>query len=247
MVKNNGGNKSKKLGRKFINVPIQKATRYSKQDDEIYAVVTKLLGGSNCEVLCNDNQNRLCVIRNKFRGRSKRDNFIAIGTWLLVGLRSWETSTATCKMQINFKKSNSSNSINSSENKKLDKCDLLEVYSVSDKENIKQNKKINVKILTTAERLCTSKDNTNNNEYDDDDDELFDYITNDNKSNNNNTIQYQDNLYSSTYLRPNKYLNIINEEDGVDGEDGGSGEESSGEESSGEKSSEELENIKYKI
>ena len=117
MVKNLGGNKSKKLGRKYINIPTQKAVRLSKQEDEKYAVVTKLYGGANCEVLCEDNVSRMCVIRNKFRGRSKRDNWLSIGVWVLIGLRSWETVT----------------------DNKIEKCDLVSVYNSGDFEKVKNS------------------------------------------------------------------------------------------------------------
>ena len=60
----------------------------------------------------------LCFIRNKFRGRGKRDNTVKVGTWLLVGKRGFETLA---------KKS------------KLSKSDLLEVYNDYDKENLEQN------------------------------------------------------------------------------------------------------------
>ena len=64
MVKNAGGNKTKRGARKHTFAPQNKQTRLSKEDGEIYAVVSKMLGGSNCEVMCSDGNTRLCVIRN---------------------------------------------------------------------------------------------------------------------------------------------------------------------------------------
>ena len=29
-------------------------------------------------------------MRNKFRGRGKRDNTVSPGTWVLIGIREWE-------------------------------------------------------------------------------------------------------------------------------------------------------------
>lgn len=117
MVKNiMGGGKSRKGARnRDVDSVTRKKIRYAKQDGEVYASVTRLLGGANCEVKCVDRMTRLCVIRSKFRGRGKRDNTLTSGTWVMVGLRDWETPPAG----------------------KLPKCDLLEVYSATDKQDLK--------------------------------------------------------------------------------------------------------------
>ena len=109
MVKNVLGGKSARKGSKGVP-DSQKATRCAREEGEMYASVTRLLGGQHCEVLCADGDTRLCVIRNKFRGRGKRDNTLARGTWVLVGCRDWETPPPG----------------------KLAKCDLLHVYSRDD-------------------------------------------------------------------------------------------------------------------
>ena len=126
-MKNAGGNKSKRQGRKHINTPQQRNVRYIKEEGEVYAVVTKLLGGSNCEVMCMDGNVRLCIIRNKFRGRDKRDNTIGPNVWVLVGIRDWEARAG-----------------------KPQKCDLLEVYSDADREKIKTNGGADVTSLIRA-------------------------------------------------------------------------------------------------
>lgn len=121
-----GGNKAKKQGRKYTGDSNQKHTRLAKEDGEMYAVVTKMEGGSNCEVKCCDSVSRLCIIRKKFKGKGKRDNSLSIGIWVLVGLRGWETTTSG-----------------------REKCDLLEVYSSADKNKIKNcEKNINLSIIT---------------------------------------------------------------------------------------------------
>jgi initiation factor 1A len=79
-------------------------------DDEIFAVATKMLGGANVRVVCADGMERLCVIRNKFRGRGKRGNHIGGGSLLLVGRRSW-SGTREGKLPV---------------------CDLLCVYSAEE-------------------------------------------------------------------------------------------------------------------
>lgn len=124
MVKNTGGNKCKRQGRKHIHVPQQRSVRFIKEEGELYAVVTKLYGGCNCEVMCMDGKTRLCVIRNKFRGRDKGDNTIAPKVWVLVGVRDWETRQG-----------------------KPQKCDLLEVYREGEKDKIKENRDTDVTCL----------------------------------------------------------------------------------------------------
>jgi initiation factor 1A len=116
MVKNNkGGNKSKRVGRKFLSASADKSVRYKNEEGEMYIVISKLFGGENCEVFCEDGTTRLCVIRKKFRGRGKQDNKIVPGVWALAGVREWEVRKAG----------------------KPSKCDLLCVYNDSEKEKLK--------------------------------------------------------------------------------------------------------------
>jgi initiation factor 1A len=118
MVKNTtGGNKHKGQARKFVN-PSQQSNklRVSENEYEKYGQVTQLLGNGMCYVDCVDSI-KLCIIRGKFRGRGKKDNILKKGTWVLVGLREWETVI---------------------ENKSQpQKCDLLEVYAEHDKDKLK--------------------------------------------------------------------------------------------------------------
>lgn len=115
MVKNQGGNKSKRMGRKFMSTGPSK-TRFSEDPDEIYACCAKMHGPS-CDVLCIDGKTRLCFIRNKFKGRGKRDSLISIGTWLLIGRRGFEGERPD----------------------KKENCDLLEVYNDNDKRILQQH------------------------------------------------------------------------------------------------------------
>ena len=116
MVKNtNGGNKAKGFARKNL-VKSSNALRVSHDEAEVYAQVSKILGGAMCHVVDLEGTNMLCHIRGKFRGRGKRDNFIGIGTWVLVGLREWEKEPSKGKL-LN--------------------CDILEVYNDQDKERLK--------------------------------------------------------------------------------------------------------------
>lgn len=119
MVKNFGGNKSKKLARKVISAPRDNKLRTPNpsEPDEQLACVSKMLGNGMCHVMCSDQKTRLCIIRNKFRGRSKRDNTIIPGSFVLIDVRSWE-------------------SIN---DQKIQKCDLLEVYNKSEMDRLKDS------------------------------------------------------------------------------------------------------------
>lgn len=109
MVKNFGGNKNKKFGRKHMAQSNTRKLRTKQDEDEMYACVTKMLGNGMCHIIGIDEITRLCIIRNKFRGRSKRQNMLSPGSWVLIGLRSWQSI-----------QENSS---------KLETCDLLEVYN----------------------------------------------------------------------------------------------------------------------
>ena len=118
MVKNTkGGNKGKKQGRKYVNAGGPQKTRFAEDEDEIYACCQKMLGNGMFVALCQDKKERICIIRNKFKGRGKRDNIINTGTWVLIGRRSYEARAQG----------------------KLEKCDLLEVYSDSERHKLKQH------------------------------------------------------------------------------------------------------------
>jgi initiation factor 1A len=140
MVKNTtGGNKAKGKARKSYDITNSKQPvflRTSQSEFELYAQVTKNLGNGMCHVQCiDDGRSRLCHIRGKFRGRGKGDNIVRVGSWLLVGLREWEHS---CNP------------------KKLENCDLLEVYSELEKDKLKNTVKIDW-------ALFISNDNKNSN------------------------------------------------------------------------------------
>lgn len=129
MVKNTkGGKKGKKGGRKHLSAPAQRGVRTVQETGECYAAVVKLYGGPNCEVMCDDGVTRLCVIRNKFRGRGRRDNMLTPGKWVMVGIRDWEARAAG----------------------KPQKCDLLEVYNDSDKKRLVKDYPGNWHILSSV-------------------------------------------------------------------------------------------------
>jgi initiation factor 1A len=133
MVRNEGGgNKMKHLARKHVNGSSQQANKFlrvSQCNEEVYAYITRLLGNSMCMVKCVDGYERLCHIRGKFTGRSKRENALSQGTWVLIGLREWD-------MEKDFA------SKLSKTGKKLQKCDLLEIYSSAEREKLRVQEKI---------------------------------------------------------------------------------------------------------
>ena len=92
MVKNmQGGSKTKCQARKLSSSYVSRtAVRLSTNNLEVYACVVKYYGQGRCSVKTVEDKELNCVIRNKFKGRSKRNNIISIGSIILVGLREWE-------------------------------------------------------------------------------------------------------------------------------------------------------------
>lgn len=137
MVKNTtGGNKSKNISRKRLNESTQKKTVLQLSTDAIleqYAQVTRIYGNNRCEVLCQDGTKRVCLIGGKFRGRNKRDNHVVLNTWVLVGLRDFESDDAT----------------------NIKNCDLLCVYDDADKEKLRGQ----CPGLSSIWRIFTDNDN----------------------------------------------------------------------------------------
>lgn len=88
-----GGNRHRKQGKKY-QTPQSRNLRLVKEDGEMYAVCTRVFGGSNAEVRCSDGVTRKCIIRSKFRGRHRRDNRVEPGVMCMVGLRMWESSSS---------------------------------------------------------------------------------------------------------------------------------------------------------
>lgn len=122
----------KHMARKHINGSKNaqsKILRTSLCEDEKYGYVTKICGNGMCIVKCIDGYERLCFIRGKFSGRSKRENTIASGTWVLVGLRQWDAEKEFASKQTKTGKS-------------VQKCDLLEIYTSAEREKLRVQEKI---------------------------------------------------------------------------------------------------------
>jgi initiation factor 1A len=137
MVKNSGGNKTKRDARKHIVASNENKgeLRIIKEEGETYAVVKKVLGGGMCHITCLDGKTRLCVIRNKFKGRGKSNNSVEIGAWILAGIREWE-------VRKNGEKT----------------CDLLHVYSNTDKEKLLQKSDVSFAALLGTMKEIQDKD-----------------------------------------------------------------------------------------
>lgn len=139
MVKNQkGGNKSKKMGRKFLSAPVDRRVRLAQEEGEIYGVVTKLLGNGMFYVNDPDGNERLVVMRNKFRGRGKRDNVVVQGGWVLIGEREFESCAKP-------------------------KHDLLEVYNDSEKNKLKKTGNV---LLSRLKSEFDKNENENNDDDD---------------------------------------------------------------------------------
>jgi translation initiation factor IF-1 len=124
MVKNTmGGCNGKKVAHKHAVKSTKSGLRISQNKSEIYGVV-KRLNGNTFDVTCIDEKERRCFIRGKFKGRGKRDNIIEVDKWVLIGLREFQQVPSELVL-VNGKK-------------EMEMCDLLEVYSSSEKETLKR-------------------------------------------------------------------------------------------------------------
>jgi initiation factor 1A len=134
MVKNTtGGKGAKSMASKNVAQKGSSKLRVAEFSGEIYAVVTKYLGNCMFHCHCMDNIIRLGHIRGKFAGRGKKDNIISSGVWVLIGLREWDNgSTAPTVKNGKIK---------------LQQCDLLEVYTETDKRRLKDSVNENWEIL----------------------------------------------------------------------------------------------------
>ena len=140
MVKNKGGNRAKKCASTHQNAETRRL-RLKQDSLELYGAILKMFGGSRCQVICEDDIERICIIRNKFRGRNKRHNIIKPGVWVLVGKREYEQVSCT----------------------KIETVDLLHVYKDYEKDEIKKQFTGNLSCLNKA-----SIDNINNKPVDSD-------------------------------------------------------------------------------
>lgn len=146
MTRNNfGGTKHKKTARKNNNNNSNFGLRKSNDPDELYARAIKLYGNGMIEVLAQDNIKYLGIIRQKFSGKKKIGNTINVGTYLLIGKRSFETQIEGRKM----------------------KADILEIYDTKEIRKLEQEEvKVDWKVFYNH-----ILDKNENNDYAFEDDE----------------------------------------------------------------------------
>ena len=96
MVKNTtGGTGTKGLARKH-QVRSDNRLRLPECELELFAIVTKMLGNGMCEIYTNENVRLIGHIRNKFRGKQKRNNMLSVNSVVLIGVREWENPYKNC-------------------------------------------------------------------------------------------------------------------------------------------------------
>ena len=142
MVKNTmGGCNGKKVAHKHAVKSTKSGLRISQNKSEIYGVV-KRLNGNTFDVTCIDEKDRRCFIRGKFKGRGKRDNIIEVDKWVLIGLREFQQVPSELAL-VNGKK-------------EMEMCDLLEVYSSSEKETLKRTHGVYMKESELARSIAAT-------------------------------------------------------------------------------------------
>jgi hypothetical protein len=115
MVKNAGGNKSKRVARKNFSNTTTQDVRKATDASEMYAAVTKIYSSQRCSVLGADGNTYQCTIRGKFLKNKRSGDGLVNGAWILIGFYDWEVRSDGSK-----------------------KCDLLEIYSNMEKDKLKQ-------------------------------------------------------------------------------------------------------------
>jgi hypothetical protein len=115
MVKNTGGNKSKKIARKNVSYSTRDVRR-ATDENEMYAAVSKIFSSQRCSVIGADGKTYQCNVRGKFL-KNKRGGVgdLSPGVWILIGFYDWEVRSDGSK-----------------------NCDLLEIYTSVEKDKLKQ-------------------------------------------------------------------------------------------------------------
>jgi hypothetical protein len=115
MVKNTGGNKSKKIARKNVSYSTRDVRR-ATDENEMYAVVSKIYSSQRCSVMGADGKTYQCNVRGKFlKNKSGGVGDLSPGVWILIGFYDWEVRSDGSKS-----------------------CDLLEIYTSVEKDKLKQ-------------------------------------------------------------------------------------------------------------
>jgi len=145
-----GGSKFKSMARKDMGGKGDGKLLLSADPLEKYAMVTKMLGNGMFYAIDEEEKQYLGHIRNKFRGKSKRQNMISVGSIILLGLREWENPHKTGDL-IHIYDPHDIESLHLSfptNDKNADNADIAFDYTASDGEdvevsNITANTKMN--------------------------------------------------------------------------------------------------------
>jgi len=177
MVKNTGGNKSKKIARKNVSYSTRDVRR-ATDENEMYAAVSKIFSSQRCSVIGADGKTYQCNVRGKFL-KNKRGGVgdLSPGVWILIGFYDWEVRSDGSK-----------------------NCDLLEIYTSVEKDKLKQIETRYLSVLMKIDGidgndLTFSNFNVNEEESsgDDEKDNTVTVDLVDGKSDNNKVI--------STYIK----------------------------------------------
>ena len=136
MVKNTfGGSKAKSFARKSFIHTVSTPLLFPTNTYECIGCVHRLLGNGRCLVkIIHPTVSEIqCIIRNKFRGRSKRNHLITVGSFVMVGLYDWE--------EPSFKSS-----------------DLLHVYTEEDVSNLRSVPSLQINTIAVESTFSTSSD-----------------------------------------------------------------------------------------
>ena len=101
--KTGGGGHANRQGRKCTTTNTSNVIRKSENVLEEYACATKM-NGNGISVTTHTGKELFCHMRGKFTGRNRRQNFISVGTWLLVGMRDWEKEQKNCDLIVVYDK-----------------------------------------------------------------------------------------------------------------------------------------------
>ena len=81
------GGKNKRRGKKDGD---EKRELYTKDDEQVYGQVLKMLGNGRLDAMCFDGKKRLCHIRGKMRKRQ----WVNVGDICLIALRDFQDDKA---------------------------------------------------------------------------------------------------------------------------------------------------------
>jgi initiation factor 1A len=193
MVKNTfGGSSHKKFARSSVAPSTKTFLRTAREEGEIYSYVNKMYGNGMCNVVDMDGREYLCIIRGKFRGKNKKFNKLEIGTWVLIGLRGWETTKKDEKQT----------------------CDLLEIYTKEEIDRLKSTVRGNWK--TECDTMVGDEVVLDSNVVFNSNDDEFEY-----EELMKNTDKDSKKIILSSNSKKNDWLCDLEETEGDDGKETG--------------------------